>query len=244
MWLRVQAGGVGRRWHTISLLTQWLVCAFSAIPLFAHRGCRSRANCTGGETVGAFLLLNCGLGARKGKKRTEALIRVPKKIRYDEEIKICVLLNEEELCFFIDAISLTFAPLSNFLQTDLLTGCSLGWNFTLRSQTICVKNLQGKTRSRQIRLTREYTRAAFSGADPRGDVANYSAAVGRFKSRPNGQRLVKNKLCVRFKQGVQLIYASPSVWTSNSVDLHQQVSVCAAAAARYPVRQVSFSEGC
>lgn len=106
-----------------------------------------------------------------------------------------------------------------FLQTGLLTGCSSEWNFTLRSQTIYVKNLQGKTRSRQIRLTREYKRMAFSGAElRRGRGANYSAAVGRFKSRPNGRRLVKNKLCVRYEQGAQLIYAFPSAWTSNSVD--------------------------
>lgn len=63
-----------------------------------------------------------------------------------------------------------------------------------------------------MRLAREYKCVAFSGAEVRrGRRANYSAAVGRFKSRPNGQRLVKNKLCVRYEQGAQLIYAFPSV---------------------------------
>lgn len=52
--------------------------------------------------------------------------------------------------------------------------------------------------------------AAFSGAPrptppsaevQRGFGANYSAAVGRFKSRPNGQRLVKNILGVGHERG-------------------------------------------
>lgn len=55
--------------------------------------------------------------------------------------------------------------------------------------------------------------------------------------------LLKNNLGVRYEQGAQLIYALPSWWTPNSVDFYQQVSVCVAAAARYPVGQVSSSEG-
>lgn len=85
-----------------SLLTQWLACAFSAIPLFAHGACRSRQNCTGGETdvvkqerrgFASFGLRFRGV-EEKGKSGRSTWIQS------DEEIKIYELLNGEELWYF------------------------------------------------------------------------------------------------------------------------------------------------
>lgn len=67
----------------------------------------------------------------------------------------------------------------------------------------------------------------------RGCGANYFAAVGRFKSRPNTQRLVKTNA---WDTTIDLCSRSVSTFVFS---LHQQVSVCVAASARYSVGQVS-----
>lgn len=68
----------------------------------------------------------------------------------------------------------------------------------------------------------------------RGCRANYFAAVGRFKSRPNTQRLVKTDAW--HDTTIDLCSRSVSTFIFS---LHQQVSVCVAASARYSVGQVS-----